>query len=55
MDGKDKIRSITIILTPEECKILKNICMEVMGNFRWKMNKDRANVLNKILDKLEDK
>lgn len=46
--------NITIVLTSEERKILKNICMEVLGNYRWKVSRGKALVLNSILDKLEE-
>lgn len=48
-----KAGDIIIVLTPEECKVLKNICMEVLGNYRWKVSKGRALILNNILDQLE--
>ena len=41
-------RNIIIVLTLKECEILKNICMEVLGNYRWKVSKKRALVLNKV-------
>lgn len=47
-------REIIIILTLRECNILKNICMEFLGNYKWKVNKEKALVLNKILDKIEE-
>ena len=47
-------KSITIILTSKECEILKNICMEFLGNYKWKVNREKALVLNKILDKIEE-
>jgi len=47
-------REIIIVLTSKEYGILKNICEEVLGNYRWKTNRSRASVLNKILDKLEE-
>lgn len=54
MDGKNNSeKNITIILTLEECKTLQIICKEVLGNYRWKTNRKRALVLNKILDKIE--
>ena len=46
-------KAITIILTSKECEILELICKEILGNYRWKTNRRRALVLNKILDKLE--
>lgn len=44
---------IIIVLTPEECRILKQVCMEVLGNHRWKVSRGRALVINNILDQLE--
>lgn len=55
MEENNFKRSITIILTLEERETLKNICMEVLGNYRWKTNRKRALVLNKLLDEIEDK
>jgi len=55
MVGKNNFkREIIIVLTLKECEIFKNICEEVLGNYRWKTNRSRASVLNKILDKLEE-
>lgn len=45
---------IIIVLIPEECEVLKQICMEVLGNHRWKVSRGRALVLNNILDQLEE-
>lgn len=47
-------KEIIIILTFQECRILKLICMEFLGNYKWKVNKERALILNKILDKIEE-
>lgn len=46
-------KGVRIILTSQECEVLKNICMEVLGNRKWKVGRERAIVVNKILDKLE--
>jgi hypothetical protein len=52
---KRKLRKeIVIILTLQECEVLKDICMEFLGNYKWKVNTKRALVLNKILDKIEE-
>ena len=52
---KRKLRKeIVVILTFREGKVLKIICMEFLGNYKFKVNKDRALVLNKILDKIEE-
>jgi hypothetical protein len=48
------VGDIIIVLTSDECEVLKIICMEVLGNYRWKTNKRRALVLNNILDQLEE-
>lgn len=45
---------IIIVLTPEECRILKQVCMEVLGNHRWKVSRGRALIINNILDRLEE-
>lgn len=47
-------KNVTIVLTLKECEILKPIFMEILGNYRWKTNRERALVLNKILDKIEE-
>jgi len=46
-------KRIRIILTPQECEVLKNICMEFLGSYKLKVGRERASILNKILDKLE--
>lgn len=46
-------KRIRIILTSQECKVLKNICMEFLGSHKLKVGRERALILNKILDKLE--
>ncbi len=47
-------RNVTIILTLEEHEVLKNICMEVLGNYKWKISRKRALIIGRILDKLEE-
>jgi len=49
MDSND----IVIFLTIEECNVFKNLCVEFLGNFKYKISRNRALVLNKILDKIE--
>jgi hypothetical protein len=48
------VNDVTIVLTSKECEILKPICMEILGDYKWKINRERALVLNKILDKIEE-
>jgi len=47
-------KSIVVILTVEECNVFKNLCMEFLGNYKYKISRNRALVLNKILDKIEE-
>ena len=47
-------KEIIIVLTFQECKILKLICMEFLGNYKRKVDGKRALILNKILDKIEE-
>lgn len=54
INSDDKNIIITLALTLKECKTLKSFCMEVLGNYRWKVDRKRASALNKILDKLEE-
>lgn len=51
---KPNAGDIIIVLTPEEYKVLKQVCMEVLGNYKWKVSRGRALILNKILDQLEE-
>ena len=48
------IINIIVALNLQERRLLKGICMEVLGNYKWKTSKKKALVLNKILDKLEE-
>ena len=46
-------KRVRIILTSQECEVIKNICMEFLGSYKLKVGRERASILNKILDKLE--
>lgn len=54
MAEKINSNNIIIVLTIEECNVFKNLCMQFLGNFKFKLSRNRALMLNKILDKLEE-
>lgn len=47
-------RKLIIILSLREREVLKDICREVLVNRKWGVSRERALVLNKVLDKLEE-
>ena len=50
-----KDEKISVILTTKECNVFKNLCEEFLGDYKIKLSRNRALVLNRILDKLEVK
>ena len=43
-----KDKRICLVLTLQESEILRNLCMEVLGNYKWKTGRKKALMLNKI-------
>ena len=48
-----KNKDITLTLTIQECNVFKSLCEEFLGSYKIKLSRNRAKILNKILDKLE--
>ena len=55
MAEKTNSNNITIVLTIGECNVFKSLCEEFLGSYKLKLSRNRALIVNKILDKLEEK
>lgn len=49
-----KAGDIIIVLTSEECNVFESLCTEFLGSYKLSLSRNRALVLNRILDKFKE-